>query len=53
MSNGIILDAEDVRKILAERYGVSEKDVIKSQYSWIIKTNDKKEVQHDSETHLE
>ena len=37
MSNGIILDADDIKKILAEKFGVEEKDVIKTQYSWIIK----------------
>ena len=37
MSDGIILDADDIKKILAEKFGVDEKDVIKSQYSWIIK----------------
>lgn len=37
MSNGIILDAEDIKRILAEKFGVDEKDIIKSQYSWIIK----------------
>ena len=37
MSNGIILDADDIRKLIAEKFGVDEKDVIKTQYSWIIK----------------
>ena len=33
MSNGIILDADDIKKLIAEKFGVEEKDVIKSQYS--------------------
>lgn len=37
MSEGIILDADDIKKILAEKFGVDEKDVIKTQYSFIIK----------------
>lgn len=37
MSNGIILEADDIKKILAEKFGVDEKDVIKTQYSYIIK----------------
>lgn len=40
MSKGIILDADDIKKILAEKFGVDEKDIIKSQYSWIIKTDE-------------
>ena len=40
MSNGIILDADDVKKILAEKFGVDEKDVIKTQYSYIIKKDE-------------
>ena len=37
MSEGIILDAEDVKKIIAEKFGVDPKDIIKTQYSYIIK----------------
>ena len=37
MSEGIILDAEDIKKILAEKFGVDPKDIIKTQYSFIIK----------------
>ena len=43
MSEGIILDAEDIKKILAEKFGVDPKDIIKTQYSFIIKkTTEKK-----------
>lgn len=37
VSEGIVLDTEDIKMLIAEKYGVSEKDVIKSQYSWVVK----------------
>ena len=37
MCNGIIIESDDIKKILAEKYGVDEKDIIKTQYSYIIK----------------
>lgn len=37
MSDGIVLDAEDIKRMIAEKYGVDVKDVIKSQYSWVVK----------------
>ena len=36
MEKGLILNAEDVKKILAEHFGVDVKNVIKSQYSYAI-----------------
>lgn len=36
MQKGIILDAEDVKKIIAEHFGVDQKNVIKSQYSYTV-----------------
>lgn len=36
MQKAIVIDANDVRKILSEKYGVPEKDVIKSQYSYTV-----------------
>lgn len=42
MSNGIILDADDIKKLIAEKFGVEEKDVIKSQYSWIVRKDNEK-----------
>ena len=41
MSNGLILGADDVKKVLAEYFHVEEKDVIKTQYTYIIKQPDK------------
>lgn len=36
MRNAIVVDANDIKKILAEKYGVSESNVIKSQYSYTV-----------------
>jgi len=36
MKKAIVVDANDIKKILAEKYGVPESDVIKSQYSYTI-----------------
>lgn len=36
MKNAIVLDQNDIKRILAEKYGVKEADIIKSQYSYII-----------------
>ena len=36
MKKAVVIDAKDVTKMLAEKYGVPEKDVIKSQYSYTV-----------------
>lgn len=36
MRNAIVVDANDIKKILSEKYGVSESNVIKSQYSYTV-----------------
>jgi len=36
MEQGIVLNAEDIKKIIAEHFGVEEKQVVKAQYSWIV-----------------
>lgn len=40
MKKGIIIDANDVKKIIAEHFHVDESKVIKSQYSWTVVTDD-------------
>ena len=50
MTKGIILDADDIKKIVAEKYGVDVKDVIKTQYSYIVKT-EAEEPSGDTEQH--
>lgn len=41
MTSGIILDADDIKKSIAEKFDVDEKDIIKSQYSWIVRKEEK------------
>lgn len=36
MKRGIVLDADDVKQIIAEKYGVAVDKIIKSQYSYIV-----------------
>lgn len=36
MQNAILLNLDDIKKIIAEKYNVAEKDVIKSQYSYTV-----------------
>lgn len=36
MKKELVVDAKDITKMLAEKYGVAEKDIIKSQYSYTI-----------------
>lgn len=42
MTEGIILEANDVKKLIAEHYDVPVENVIKAQYSYIVKKEDKK-----------
>lgn len=36
MKSGIILNSDEVKKIIAEHYNVHEDDVIKAKYSFIV-----------------
>lgn len=36
MKNAIVVDTGDIKKILAEKIGVTEDNVIKSQYSFTV-----------------
>ena len=38
MKQAIVIDANDIKKILAEYFNVKSEDVIKSQYSYTIIT---------------
>jgi hypothetical protein len=40
MRSGIVLDANDVRRIIAEHFSVPESNVIKSQYSYTVITEE-------------
>lgn len=39
MKNAIVIDANDIKKILAEYFNVPEERIIKSQYSYTIITD--------------
>ena len=44
MKKAIVVDANDIKKILAEHFGVPQESVIKSQYSYtIIQSQDPEE----------
>lgn len=36
MKQAIVIEPNDIKKILAEKYNVSESDIIKSQYSYTV-----------------
>lgn len=36
----IVIEPEDIKKILAEKYNVPEKNIIKSQYSYTVILDD-------------
>lgn len=38
MKKAIVLDANDVKLLIAEKYGVKPENVIKSQYSYTVIT---------------
>ena len=37
MESAIVLSADDVKSILAKHFEVDEKDVFRSQYSYVVK----------------
>lgn len=43
MRKGIVIDAEDIKKMLAEKFGVSPDKVIKSQYTYTVITDEEPE----------
>lgn len=43
MKSAIVLEQSDIKKLIAEKYGVDEKAVIKTQYSYIVLTGDESE----------
>lgn len=36
MESAIVLNAEDIKRIIAEKFGVDESKVIKSQYTYTV-----------------
>lgn len=49
MRKAIILDKNDVKKLIAEKFGVEEKDVIQSAYSYTVAIDQTKEEPEGSE----
>lgn len=45
MKQAIVIEPNDIKKMLAEKYDVPESNVIKSQYSYTVILEDKKEEQ--------
>lgn len=43
MKKAIVLDANDIKNLIAEKYGVKSENVIKSQYSYTVITDDEPE----------
>ena len=43
MKKGLIIEANDIKKILAEHFNVPEANVIKSQYSYTVVLEEKEE----------
>lgn len=43
MKPAIVLSADDVRKIIAEKFDVDVKDVIRNQYTYTVITEEQKE----------
>ncbi len=42
MKNAVHYDADDIKKILAERHNVDQKNVIRNQYSYTVILEDDK-----------
>lgn len=40
MKKALVVDANDVKQILAEHFGVKPENIIKSQYSYTVITDD-------------
>lgn len=49
MKKAIMIEADDIKKILAEKFEVPEKNVIKSQYSFTVILDEEEEKGTDSE----
>lgn len=43
MRKAIVLDSDDIKQIISERYGVEKKNIIKTQYSFTVIFNDEEE----------
>lgn len=50
MKKAIVIEQSDMKKILADYFNVSEKDVIKSQYSYTVIMGDGEETDDEKGT---
>ena len=46
MRDGIILNQQEVKEIIAEKFGVDVEDVIRSKYSYIVITSEEQETRY-------
>ena len=53
MKSGLILENNDVKKIIAEQFNVDESCVVKSQYTWTVVTGETDRKKEDWERYLE
>ena len=44
MKSAVVVDANDMKEILAKHFGVKPENVIKSQYTWTVILEEKEEV---------
>lgn len=47
MKPAVVLDNKDVIRIIAEHFGVDEKQVVKSQYTYTVITDERQEGSSD------
>ena len=50
MKKALVIEADDIKAILAEKYNVSEKIVIKSQYSYTVILNEEESEENNGKT---
>ena len=50
MKEAVVIEPDDIKTMLAEKYGVPEKNVIKSQYSYTVILDNRKEVEYHEDT---
>lgn len=49
MKSAIVLEQSDIKRLIAKEYGVEEKSVIKTQYSYIVLTSEEQADEADEE----
>lgn len=52
MKPAIVLDANDIKLLIAEKYGVKPEEVIKSQYSYTVVMDDHRDQEQMSKTEV-